>query len=293
MGDDRESEMPEFENGTGVDLSAVELKIPSGGKDYGKLAGDTFTVRPPRVKEVEFLAAMSPNNYEEQLTKVLKSLIVSPVGLDPLDMTTGDRQFFHTWIRAQIDPIYRFDAICPKCRKTNKGYQLKIEDIPLVAVKGSYQPNMKLELPKSKKKIAVRLETGRDRVIVDRLVKQGMSEWVARKVMVINSIDGQTMTNEEKCRWLQGLPAGDDLFLLEYLKWQKHGPDFTACPFKCQECGEVSELQMPFRLDFYMPTIQSRTAIEDAIRGGDSGEDRGVSGDGGDRRDGVREVRLG
>ena len=79
----------------------------------------------------------------------------------------------------------------------------------------------------------------------------------------------------------------------QYLKWQRHGPDFSKCPFACKECRKESVLSMPFRLEFYMPTVHAASTFEDAIRGGDVDVDRGVPGDAGDQGDGVRGVHVG
>jgi len=278
-----------------VDVSTVELRLPSGGVDYGSLCDGTVQVRPPRVKEVEFLADMNPENYDEMLTRMIRSLVVSPVALDPRAMTIGDRQHLHVWTRAQIDPIYRFEAGCPnpKCGHVNEKFELKIESIPIKSVPDKYATNMKLTLPRSKSVVAVHLETARDRATCESMQDKGFAEWGARRALVITSVDGRQMSAEEKCEWFRGLGAGDDSFMTEYLKWQVHGPDFANCPFKCGKCGEEGVISMPFRLEFFMPTVQSANTFEQAIRGGDDVEDGGVPGDGGDSGDGVREVRVG
>ena len=287
--------MDEVVSDPSTELSSIELTLPSKGVDYPDPAKKAFQVRPPRVREVEFLAGMSKDNYDGQLTKLLRSLIVSPVIVDPIDLTLGDRQYLHVWVRAQIDPVYRFETTCPECGHVDKDYQLKIEDIPLIAVPEKYSPNMRLTLPKSKKVVAVRLETARDRETCVALEAKGFTTWVSRKSMVITTIDGKPMGTEEKCEWLRELPAGDDVFMSEYLLWQRHGPDFANCPFKCrsEKCHKESVIKMPFRLEFFMPTVRSSSAFEDAVRGCGVVEDGDLSGDGGDQADGVRGVHVG
>lgn len=282
-------------NEANTDLSSVELVVPSKCVDYPAPAQKAFQVRPPRVKEVEFMASMNATNYDGQLTKLLRSLIVSPVIVDPLDLTIGDRQYLHVWVRAQIDPVYRFETTCPKCGNVDKNYQLLIEKIPLLPVPKKYSSNMRLTLPRSKSVVAVRLETGRDRETRDQLEEEGFTSWVSRSALVITSVDGKPMDTKAKCEWLRGLPAGDDLFMAQYLKWQRHGPDFSRCPFVCKDekCRKESVLNMPFRLEFYLPSVHAEAAFEDAIRGCGSGEDGGVSGDAGDQGDGVRAVHVG
>lgn len=280
---------------SGDDLSSVELALPSRCVDYPGPAQKPFQVRPPRVKEVEFLAGMSAANYDEQLTRLLRSLIVFPTIVDPADLTIGDRQFLHVWVRAQIDPVYRFKAQCPACGEIDEHYQLDIQKIPIIPVPERYRPNMKLTLPRSKKVVAVRLETGRDRGMRDQFQDEGIGEWTVRCAMVVVSVDGKTMDLKDKCRWMQNLPGGDDLFMAQYLKWQRHGPDFSNCSFKCrsEKCGKESVLNMPFRVEFYMPTIHAASAFEDAIRGGGVGADGDLPGDAGDQADGVRGVPVG
>ena len=278
-----------------ADLSSVELKLPSKGVDYPASAQKAFQVRPPRVQEVEFLAGMNESNYDDQLTRLLRSLIVSPDTIDPIDLTLGDRQFLHVWVRAQIDSMYRFETTCPKCGDVNKSYELPIEKIPVIPVQNKYSPHMKLTLPKSKHTVAVRLKTARDRVLEGELIEKGFTKWLVKSATIITSVNGEQMDVEARCEWLRKCPAGTNLFMAQYLKWQRHGPDFSKCPFKCKEgkCRKESVLNMPFRLEFYIPTIYAAAAFEDAVRGRGNREDGGVSGDGGDSKDGVREVHVG
>lgn len=274
------------------DLNSVELTLPSKGVDYPSAAQGPFSVRPPRVREVEFLAGMNKNNYDEQLTRLLRSLITKPV-IDPADLTLGDRQYLHVWVRAQIDPVYRFKAECAHCRAVDDDYHLEISKIPLIEVPEQYTPNMRLTLPRSKKVVTVRLETARDRDAAAKLEAAGVPQWTARKAMVITTVDGTPMTNEQRCEWLRGLPGGDDMFLAHYLKWQHHGPDFANCPFRCKSCQKESTIRMPFRLEFYLPTLHAAAAFGDAVGGGVAVAGGNLSGDAGGRGDGVREIRLG
>lgn len=275
-------------------LKAVDLNMPSGCCDYPAPAQGTFQILPPRVKEVEFIAGMNDKNYDDQLTRLIKSLLVAPVMMDPWDFTLGDRQFLHTWVRAQIDPFYTFDAVCPKCGKMNKAHKLLIPEIPVNNVPEEYRPNMRLQLPRSQQIVTVRLETARDRLRSVDLQQKGFTDWVTRKALVVTSVNGNKMDPEARCAWLRELPAGDDLFLGEYLKWQAHGPDFANCSFACKECQQDSVLRIPFRLEFYMPTVHAAAVFADAVRGsGELVDGGGVSGDAGDQGDGVRGVRVG
>lgn len=264
------------------ELRSVTLKLPSECKDYPEPARGDFELKPPTVAEVEFLAGMNEDNYDDLVTKMLSRLILKPSIVDSADLTVGDRQYLHLWTRAQIDPVYQFDAICPnpKCKeKVNKNYRLNISDIPLVPTPSEYKASMKLTFPKSKKKVQVRLETGRDRMNCTSLVAAGHAKWSARRSQIILSIDGRPLASpEEKLTALRSLPAGDDMFMGEYLAWQKHGPNFGDCPFKCNHCGKEARIKMPFRLEFYLPTLHAAAALRAAVGGGVDGEDGGVSG---------------
>ena len=286
----KQERVDEATKGSDAELSSIELTLPSRSVDYPAAAQKAFQVRPPRVKEVEFLAGMNATNYDAQLTKLLRSLIVSPTSIDPLDLTLGDRQYLHLWMRAQIDPVYRFETTCPVCGAVDKGFQLSIDKIPVIEVPKKYSPNMPLTLPVSKKAITVRLETGRDREMRDKLEEDGFTSWVSRGALVITTIDGNPMEEvKARCEWLRELPAGDDMFMSQYLKWQRHGPDFSKCPFVCKEttCRKESVLSMPFRLEFYMPTVHASSTFEDAIRRSGDGADGGVPGNAGNEGDGV------
>ena len=188
----------EEKKGSSADLSSIELTLPSKAVDYPESAQKAFQVRPPRVREVEFMAGMNADNYDEQLTKLLRSLIVSPTIIDPLDLTLGDRQYLHLWVRAQIDPVYRFETTCSKCGHVDPNFQLPIEKIPLVEVPKKYSPNMPLTFARAKTVVTVRLETGRDREARVQLEEAGVTEWVSSSALVITTMDGQSLHDVEK-----------------------------------------------------------------------------------------------
>ncbi len=278
---------------TDDELRSVDLNLPSRCIDYASQMQGPFSIRPPRVSEVEILAGMSAQSYDVQLTKILRALVVKPQLIDPDNLTLGDRQYLHVWVRAQIDPTYVFETKCPICKEVIPNYRLEISKIPLRNVPDEYKPGMQLTLPKSKQKVSVRLETARDRTRAKELEEAGIPQWTARKALVIVAVEGVQMADEARCAWLRGLPAGDDLFMGQYLIWQRHGPMFSECPFSCPKCKKAATINMPFRLEFFMPTVQAASAFGDAIRGSGDGADGGVSGDARDRGDGVREVHLG
>ncbi len=256
----KEKVTPEF-------LKGVKVGLPSRGIPYQEIMkGDEVLIRPPSFGEVKFIAQMNSSSFEEHLTTILSRLLLEPK-IDPWLLTNGDRSFLHLWVRAQIDPFYYLQIVCPECSHVDQEYPLSLDSIPLIVLNQDYQGPVELELPVSKKKVVVRLDTGQDEREVQEWEEKGLDKWASRVSSIIVSAEGKALSFKERYDWLDdpALPPSDGLFIREFLSWCFHGPDYTSCPLKCRKCGEAGSFRLPFRPEFYLPTVQYKGIVRDAV----------------------------
>jgi hypothetical protein len=288
----KKKEAPVVAAAESIDLAAISLTLASHGRDYGDwMPEGVVKIRPPLFLEVKYFAQMNPTNYEENITELLKALIASPM-IDPLDLTAGDRTHLHLWVRGQVDPFYRIKVMCPFCSHVDEAYDFPIESVPIKEIPEQYSSPFELDLPGSGSKVVLRLETGRDRLKRPELIKMGFSEYHARLAFSVMLIDGKVVDPEKACQWLVALPPKDGLMISEFAKWSDHGPDFKGCSMKCRKCERNSQMALPFRLDFYQPSVSAARSLGDAVDRRAVRERGDLPGDAGDRSDGDRGVPV-
>lgn len=282
------------------ELKAVELKLPSRGVPYeGDLSKAVLLVRPPNVEEVEYMEQMSPENYERNLSTLLRHIVIQPAPFDANDLTSGDRSFLHLWVRAQIHPECHIDQICPNCAFPHRNLPLSLSwdpekqvGVPVEELDQKCKKLTEVKMPKSGQTVTLKIETGHEAIKADEMIKSGKVRSRARVAVTIEMVDGKKVTPEKAYDWMGKLPAGEDLFLAEFRKWTQHGPNFARCGMFCSKCTEVSQINLPFRSEFFVPTLPFERAFRDAVDGGDVQSGSGGTGVPGDQQDGVSDVSV-
>lgn len=246
-------------------MRAVSVTLPSMGKTYGDLIPDgVVSIKPPSTNEVEFFVEMNGPGYEKKLTQLLQMLIVEPAGLNPIKLTSGDRTFLHVWTRAQLHDSYVINVVCPACSKFHQSYYYKLADIPVLEIDSDIEKETELELPVCKSKVTLRITTGEDDQAADKLIADGIKKWTAKRSISISKIDGNVVDYLGAAMWLGKKPGQDSIFVDAFQKKTYHGLDFANAPFTC-ECGTESLIKLPFRPEFYFPSLPFERLVGDAV----------------------------
>jgi hypothetical protein len=274
-------------------LKSVPIVLPSKGKTYGELIlGGRISIKPPTTDEVEFFVEMGGAGYETKLTQLLRMLVVEPTNINPIKLTSGDRTFLHIWTRMQLHDSYVINVGCPACGKLHENYYYKLVDIPLISIDSDLSPLTELELPICKKKVTLRITTGEDDAAADELIaSRGIKKWTAKRSVSIAKIEGEAVDYFGAAMWMGKQHASDSLFVKAFQDRTYHGPDFANCPFKC-ECGTESLIRLPFRPEFYFPSIPFTRLVGDAIVSSSVREGRAGPGNPSSGKDGVSEVAV-
>lgn len=287
-------EVPPVEEAAPVDvLKSVSIVLPSKGVTYGeRIPGGKISIKPPTTDEVELFVEMNGPGYERKLTHLLRMLIVEPVGLNPAKLTSGDRGFLHVWTRMQLHDSYVINVGCPACGKLHESYYYKLADIPMLSLDPELGSTSELELPVCKKKVTLRISTGEDDEAADELIaKQNIKKWTAKRSISIAEIEGDKVDYFGAAKWLGSKHATDSLFVKAYQDKTYHGPDYMNCPFTCV-CGARSLIKLPFRPEFYFPSLPFERLVGDAIVGRAVRAGRSGPGDPGSGKDGVSETAV-
>ncbi len=268
-------------------LKGIEVSLPSKGRDYSE-GKDSVLICPSTMNEAKFISEMSPETYQENLTRLLQCLIVRPRALNPWSLTIGDRSYLFLWVRIQMSPTYQLPVMqCARCQEVFPNYSYDLTKVPIIPIGDDYTGPTEVSLPKSSDRVVLRLDTGEDEQAIQQYVKQdpAASEWVCTYIQPIVSVNDKKMSLQEKYAWQKKLDPADFGFLRQFHAWSFHGPDYANSPFECPKCKVVSLVDIPFLPEFYLPSLQFRDAMRDAIHSfalqkRSTGNDAGVEPDG-------------
>ena len=274
-------------------IDGVWVPLPSRGVSYdGKTPNGKILLRPPKVKDVKFLAQITAENFtevfESSLTAVLELLILDPK-IDPWDLTNGDRMYLLLWVRTQIHPFYHMAVTCPYCMFPDKNYSYPLSNIAGRMLTDKYKGQVERKLSKLGPVVTLGLVTGRDECEVDQLAElKKYDRRVLRAAAAIKLVDGKPMSLEDKYGWLGELPGGDELEVKSWLYGIEHGPDYDNCSYKCSKCKGESRIRIPFRPELWYPSVPVDRDLGDAVDGGAVQSGGNLPGDVGSGTDGDR-----
>lgn len=263
-------------------LSGVWIQLPSRGLPYeGELKLGKLMLRPPKVRDTKFLAEMTAQSYEESLTTMITQMLITPK-IDPWSLTSGDRSYLFLWIRAQVHDRYYLTVMCPHCSYTDENYDFPLSEVSGVLLTEKYSGPKEITLDKSKDKVTLGLVLGSDERDKDKFsgVYADLVLGIASSVKLVN---GKVLSFEDRCKWVENLPSGDEVVIVHWAAWVRHGPDYNDCRMTCRRCSKVSRLRLPFRPEFLYPTVQFARDFGDAADSGSVRPGGVVSGDAGSK----------
>lgn len=249
-------------------MKFIKVQLPSRGVEYGGKILDLsgwVQARPMLVRELKYAAQITPDSYQEMLSLILRATIQLPDDFDPIDLTLGDRQYLFLWLRYQIVTDYNLDITCPSCGKENKGVVYDLKKVPVVSLNEEYELPMKILLPKQKTEVVLRLMTARDEVEVREFVGKHpeCDVWISTYAQTASF--GAKQSLQQKYKYFESMDPSDFGVIRQFYVWAFHGPDFTECPFTCKFCEKEAKIQLPFRPEFFVPSLPFERDLRDAV----------------------------
>ena len=158
---------------------------------------------------------------------------------------------------------YLTQITCPECSARSK-YSFNLSDLPIITASDIEEAGYAIEedgtydvvLPKTQATVKVRILTGKDEARLIQIAKRAKKNDVDRTLtnqlkMLIVSING----DESKPAinyFVDTMPAVDSRFLRNHYAPRLPKIDMRQ-DFECQECGSLTELEVPLSVDFFWP----------------------------------------
>jgi len=240
----------------------MSINLPSRCIPYPKVNPEDVVIRLYRIEDEKVLSQIDPVNLERKYLQVLKGIIK---GIDPTDLTIGDRMYIVLWeyINSYSETMVR-KTQCSYCMKVVKPI-INLKELDIVQLPEDFKVPHSVKLSsvgEDGKPIHVDLRflTVEDEIKTEKYADDHEDYLIYRYARSI--VGPGEMSTLERIDWLSKLShqTKDMARIRAFQNKFYHGPDFAAT-YKCPACGEEDVVNIPFRLDFFYP--DGETLISD------------------------------
>lgn len=224
------------------------LDLPSKLKPYEKV--QSVSVRMLKGKDEKFLGELSIENFDKKYTLLLNQILI---GIDPKELTLGDRTYIALWLAMNCySHIYPIKTHCMNCFN-----EVEINvDLRLLN---------KIELPESYKEpfpvtlldgriIPMRLLRVKDQIAYLDYVKNKKEE-DRNYLLALTICDGSGIG--ERMEFLNELDSKNLALLKAFHDTNIHGIDLEEYKFDCPKCKEAGITPVPFRFEMLFPSSET------------------------------------
>lgn len=243
---------------------AEEFTLPSKGKVYSQDVNPNIKIRSMTTEEEMKRLGHSPYIYK-MFSNIIDDCLVEKPNISTYDMCIGDYQFLLYKLRSvTYGPDYEVATICPHCGNKNT-IKVNLDKLKTNSFEDSMKKYMEFELPVSKKLIKLKLQTPRMLDEVNRKTKELQEHSsdidsepaiLFNVVSLIETIDGQVISEQKLENFVRKLPMKDTNFILQNSKKLIMGIGIdTTISHTCESCNNEFKLQLPITGEFFGPSI--------------------------------------
>ena len=243
---------------------AEEFTLPSKGKVYSQDVNPNIKIRSMTTEEEMKRLGHSPYIYK-MFSNIIDDCLVEKPNISTYDMCIGDYQFLLYKLRSvTYGPDYEVATMCPHCGNKNT-IKVNLDKLKTNSFEDSMKKYMEFELPVSKKLIKLKLQTPRMLDEVNRKTKELQEHSsdidsepaiLFNVVSLIETIDGQVISEQKLENFVRKLPMKDTNFILQNSKKLIMGIGIdTTISHTCESCNNEFKLQLPITGEFFGPSI--------------------------------------
>lgn len=230
-----------------MDGGYVSLRLPSAGRVYDV---SKAMIRPMKFKDEKLLAELKTPSLEKKFLELMRNTMT---GVDPLNLTVGDRNAVILWLAINsYGSVKTIEGECemPYCSSHIVLPNVDLQGIQHKELPESFKQPYPVLLPVSKKTVFLRLWTVGDEIAAKQAEKIFDGTWA---YMVASSVVEEGKSIEDKIKWLDDLPAADSATIRAFHEEFDHGPVLEV-KYTCPKCGGAGLMPVQFRFDWILPT---------------------------------------
>jgi RNA polymerase subunit RPABC4/transcription elongation factor Spt4 len=244
---------------------AEEYTLPSLGKVYTQKIDPVVKIRSMTTEEEMKRLSYSDRQYKN-LCEVIDDCIINEVGISSYDMCLADYQFLLHKLRVvTYGSEYKTVATCPYCGVETES-TINLDDLIVVECdRDEITKLMDIELPKTKKKIHLTMQTPRmldDTAVKNKELMKKSKGTASDATLVytlcnlISTVDGQYLDPIAKEDFVRALPMMDTNYIMQHAK--KLVESFGVATYvseTCSFCGLDYTSSFRFTSEFFGPSI--------------------------------------
>ena len=244
---------------------AEEYTLPSLGKVYSENVNPVVKIKSMTTNQEMKRLAPSERAYKT-ICEIIDECLVENPGISSYDMCLADYQFLLHKLRVvTYGKDYKLEFTCPFCGSKEEA----TIDLDSLEVRNADEINygdlQEFVLPKTKKKIRIKMQTPRmiDQISIqskdlDKKSKgtQGDTAFLFTIEYMIESVDGEEIDSVRKEKFVRNLPMMDTNYIMK--KAEKLVESFgiqTSIEKECPICGLDYTGSFRFTQEFFRPSI--------------------------------------
>lgn len=246
-------------------INSEHYVLPSKGLIYEEEVNPNITITSMTTTDEMKRLSRSERQYQT-LCEIIDSRLVEPIGISSYDLCIGDYAFLLHRLRvATYGDEYKLASVCPFCGHRNED-TISLDDFKVNDFKEEdLQKYSEFELPVTKKKIKIRMQTPRSLddtaiKIADEKKRLNNSSFdpslIYNIASMIISVDGKVMDTFKLEEWVKTLPMKDTATILAYSQKLNDliGMDLTL-ENKCNLCGYEFKSSFTIGPEFFRPNL--------------------------------------
>ena len=244
---------------------AENYTLPSMGKIYGVEVNPNIKIRSMTTQEEMKRLTPSDGAYKN-ICEIIDDCLVEKPGISSYDMHLGDYQFLlHKMRVVTYGDEYTVQSVCPYCGSINSD-TISLDDIQVFEFdEEKFKELFEFELPKSKRKIKLRMQTPRILDEIQERAKElkkkarnfiGDPAFLISIEMMIAEIDGVKPNPLNLTDFVKQLPMMDTNYIVKHCQKinESIGLD-TKLSNTCEVCGLDYENRFRTNGEFFGPNI--------------------------------------
>lgn len=244
---------------------AEEYTLPSLGKVYSENVNPVVKIKSMTTTQEMRRLAPTERAYKT-ICEIIDECLVENPGISSYDMCLADYQFLLHKLRVvTYGKDYKLEFTCPYCGSKDEA-TIDLDSLEVTqAAADNYGALQEFVLPKTKKKIRIKMQTPRmiDQISIqskelDKKSKgaQGDTAFLFTVEYLIDTVDSEELDSIQKERFVRALPMMDTNYIMK--KAQKLVESFgiqTSIERECPVCGLDYTGSFRFTKEFFGPSI--------------------------------------
>jgi len=239
--------------------SNSSFKLPSKCQVYPGVDPSQVQIRTLKGEDEKIIAEISSENFDKKYNIVLSRVLK---GVDPLQLTLGDRFYLVLWETINsYSKDFPVEYECGHCWQKSE-YNVDLSKLEVVELPKGYKEPAEVTLPKSGNKIKLRLLRVKDLIDTNEAEKLGQNVWLYRPACSI--ADNRSLA--DKLDYAGKLDTQDLEYIRGFQDAFEHGVKMET-GYTCPKCGGTGIMPVPFQFEMllsYGEVLKRR--VGDAIR---------------------------